>query len=478
MRYPLFIAFAHSSIVNGKGNREPSPSHGDRSGRPGGFAAFAGGILCAILIIAPFLRGGFDPKFGPWIAVAGAGAGVLWILDLLIHSRLPGTGRGTVAVCLGLILWGWVRISFCLDGPLPGAGPYLPVYPWIGPPGSLHARQVTVMIQVTMLLVLFLLASDLCRQPRWRLWFGRSLAWAGFAVALLGIAQKVTRAPGIYWMYEWKLWTFFGPFAYHGTAGAFLNATWPAGLGFLLAALYQGRVLRVLAWLPVCLLPLGAVFLNISKAGMVVAVVMLITFGVAEAWAVGQRLSRKTRLWLAGTVLAMIAGVASLIAVTGWKGPETHWRSFLQNPTSGSWRIRAYAVGVKMIASEPIAGWGPGGATAEFALRARRLWKKAVRNRSPYLHNDYLQIIAEWGILAGPLWGFLLLRTMAGGISALRQPGIPWESRRRLIVASALLALAGAALHALVDYPMQVLSVQLCAVALGGICLGASRESS
>jgi hypothetical protein len=53
--------------------------------------------------------------------------------------------------------------------------------------------------------------------------------------------------------------------------------------------------------------------------------------------------------------------------------------------------------------------------------------------------------------------------------------GLEWRPRYRLFLPVILLALFGIALHALVDFPFQIASLQLYAAVYLGICWGTSR---
>jgi O-antigen ligase len=107
-----------------------------------------------------------------------------------------------------------------------------------------------------------------------------------------------------------------------------------------------------------------------------------------------------------------------------------------------------------------------------------------------FLHEDYLQTLIEWGWLGTALWIFLFGGGMATAFrSAARQRRIrraaesdvrervrarEWSPRRRLIVPLATIALAGVALHAIVDFPLQIYSIQLYVASYLGVCWGSA----
>src|SRR5207245_5168675 len=108
-----------------------------------------------------------------------------------------------------------------------------------------------------------------------------------------------------------------------------------------------------------------------------------------------------------------------------------------------------------------------------------------------FLHEDYLQTALEWGWVGSLLWAVIFFGGMANAVLCLRRqtafrrgqrPDVRGQLRsaepasqrfrvlavtqecswrRRLILPLAVIALAGVAVHALVDFPLQIVSIQL-----------------
>jgi O-antigen ligase len=74
-----------------------------------------------------------------------------------------------------------------------------------------------------------------------------------------------------------------------------------------------------------------------------------------------------------------------------------------------------------------------------------------------YVHNDYLQFIIEWGWIGAAFWAALLGGGFVAGVKAYRG-GI---AEQRLILAAAMIGLGGVLVHAMIDWPLQVASLQL-----------------
>ena len=93
-----------------------------------------------------------------------------------------------------------------------------------------------------------------------------------------------------------------------------------------------------------------------------------------------------------------------------------------------------------------------------------------------FLHEDYLQIEIEWGWLGGLLWAILFFGGIFSALFVLRKSNVrDWKWRRRLILPLAIMALAGVAVHAAVDFPFQIESIQLYVATYLGLCWGAAQ---
>jgi O-antigen ligase len=91
------------------------------------------------------------------------------------------------------------------------------------------------------------------------------------------------------------------------------------------------------------------------------------------------------------------------------------------------------------------------------------------------LHQDYLQTILEWGWLGSSLWALLFFGGLVVGIRGYKRHATRnWMPRRRVMQPLAIVALAGVAMHALVDFPFQIESIQLYVATYLGVCWGSS----
>jgi len=128
-------------------------------------------------------------------------------------------------------------------------------------------------------------------------------------------------------------------------------------------------------------------------------------------------------------------------------------------------------------------GFGPGTFRAIFPAYSKAA-DPPVAGQWRFLHEDYLQTAMEWGWLGSLLWAVMFFGGLANAVLCLRRQTAlrrvseftqEWSWRRRLILPLAVIALAGVAVHALVDFPLQIVSIQLYVATYLGLCWGSAR---
>jgi hypothetical protein len=437
-------------------------------------------IFFAALVYAPWAYGATTSagiQTINWILLATL---VLWILELLISHRRPRCPRLLVLLAGALIsLGGWMAFNarsmydseFSFFVPLRNFAPSFA--------GSVdYAISAAWVARAALLLGTMLFVSDLSQSNRWllRLWYVIGLV--GGSIAFLGLLQKATGAQMIFWQppppAEFGVTTFFATYFYHGNAGAFLNLVWPLSAGLVIRE-FTSRShpgMRAL-WTIVFLLTIVGVLANTSRMAQLVAFVLLVLIALHFGPALMRKLSGAQKSVTIAGALAIVLALIALAQATHLEQPLNRWRSVGERlPTDARWQ--ASCIALSALPHSGFFGFGPG--TFRVVFPGYNIGSgKPVAGTWRFLHEDYLQTVLEWGWLGSSLWALLFF----GGVgvatrSYKRYAAREWTRRKRLLQPLAILGLMGVALHALVDFPLQIESIQLYVATYLGICWGSS----
>ena len=432
-------------------------------------------IFCAALIYAPWAYGGTTSASIQTIDLLLLAAFILWVIELVVSGRRPGLPRLVFFVALALIgIGGWMVFNarsiydpdFSVFVPLRNFAPHLA--------GSAdYAISAAWMIRGALLLCAVLFVADLSRSDRWllRLWYVVGLV-AG-SIALLGLLQKATGARMIFWQTAppWGVGTFFATYYYHANAGAYLNLVWPLTAGLAIRAFTRPCHPTVRAmWISIFVLTVAAVLANTSRVAQLIALLLLVAICVQFGPVLLRKLSRTEKNVVFAGALAILLALVAFGQASHLEQPLNRWQS-LSKRTSEDARWQASHLAVNALRDIGFFGFGPGTFRVVFPS-----YNNVSTNHVPgtwrFLHEDYLQTALEWGWIGASLWALLFLGGIADGIRSFKKYASHWTPRRRLLLPLVVIALFGVALHALVDFPLQIASIQLYVATYLGLCWG------
>jgi hypothetical protein len=341
-----------------------------------------------------------------------------------------------------------------------------------------YANSSAWMLRGALLLGTTLFVSDLSQSSRWllRLWYVISLV--GGSIAFLGLLQKATGAQMIFWQPppppEFGVTTFFATYFYHGNAGAFLNLVWPLSAGLVIRTFTRQSQpgMRAL-WTIVFIVTIAGVLANTSRMAQVVALVLLVVIGLRFGPGLLRRLPGAQKSVAIAGAIALVLALIALAQATHLEQPLSRWQSVSEQiPADARWQ--ASHVALSALPGAGFFGFGPG--TFRVVFPGYNIGSgHAVPGSWRFLHQDYLQTVLEWGWLGSSLWALLVFGGIAIGIlSYKRYATRDWMPRRRVMQPLAIIALAGVAMHALVDFPFQIESIQLYVATYLGVCWGSS----
>jgi hypothetical protein len=406
-----------------------------------------------------------------------AGVLLLWVIELLLNRRKPRYPTFLLFLLIALLaLGGWMTLNAgtILDTDFSVFVPMAKLIPRAA--GSVdYALSAAWMIRVALLSGTLLFVADLSQDNRALLQLCYAIGFVGGSIALLGLLQKATGAPMIFWQpspEEGPIKTFFATFYYHGNAGAFLNLILPLTAGLALRAFTAPSGPNVRAIYAACfVLCLASVAANTSRMAQFVALLIVVSLAWRLGPALVRRLSRTERKGALSGAGAFLLVLFALAQASHLDQPLRRWQQLTEYiPNDARWL--AARVAVSILPKAGVVGFGPGTFRVLFPV-FNNVHKPPAPGFWRFLHEDYLQTLLEWGWLGSILWALLLFGGMIYAIRNLRRPRAEqWSQRRRLILPLVVIALGGVAIHALVDFPLQIASIQLYVATFLGICWG------
>jgi O-antigen ligase len=449
----------------------------------------AGWLLLGALIFAPWDYGCTSAAEIAILNTILAATLALWLASLLFRtlSRRGSTRGHRRGAPRSLVILASVALAFGWAMALNARSIYdsdfflfisrRSIFSWA--PGTVDAAISSAwMLRATLLIGVIFMVVDLARDPRWvlRLWW--TIALAGGSIALLGLLQKATGADMIFWQPapEWWGKAFFATYFYHANAGAYLNLVVAPALGLAARALMRPRVpIAKAVSLILALLVIAAVAANTSRMAQLIGVILIVSLLVSF---VRRALRRRGRVDYRSLLLGSGVVVFTLFAiarVSHLDQPLKRWNELsAQLPADARWL--AFRAALRALGDASWFGFGPATFrvifpyyTSGFGPRIEGTWR--------FLHEDYLQTLLEWGWLGSVLWGLLFFGGIVVAIRNLRTPerAHEWQPRYRRLLLVIVLALLGVALHSLVDFPLQIASLQLYVAVYLGICWGSNR---
>jgi O-antigen ligase len=305
---------------------------------------------------------------------------------------------------------------------------------------SSYGTRMELLLLVSDLILLFLAVQAFRTLQDWRsfVWFGMIF---GFLMSIFGILQHLTFNGKLYWFREMHYGGIpFGPYANRNHFAGFAELVLPLSL----VPLVLGRVRRE-RWPVVGLfavVPIAALFLSASRGGIV-------SFGVelaVLALVMIQRRAKGKQLF-AGAVVLVLA-----VLMVYWLGVGQllqRFSSFQVLEVTAGKRASMARDTWQIFLHNPVAGRGLG--TLEIVYPCyESLYDGKIVNHT---HNDYLEALAETGILGGFCCVWFLGVLFSEFSRRLRQLNNSFAGTLQL---SGLVACVGFLVHGLVDFNLHI----------------------
>jgi len=250
-------------------------------------------------------------------------------------------------------------------------------------------------------IIMFLAVQSFVTLEHWHgfVWF---LLTLGFLISLFGVLQYFTFNGKLYWFREVRDSSIvFGPYVSRDHFAGLIELIAPVGLSILVLRAFPRDRVPLLAVLTV--LPIGALFLAASRGGIVA-----FSLEIAVLSGLVFVLDRSREQIFAGAAILLLA--AALVA---WLGPRRALERFASSrhlEVSEARRIEMMKDSWRIFVDHPVIGTGLG-TLREVFPQYETLYDGLTVNHS---HNDYLEALAETGLVGG-ICGFAFLTVLFRG---------------------------------------------------------------
>lgn len=305
---------------------------------------------------------------------------------------------------------------------------------------SAFATRQQLQLLAADLVFLFLAAQAFRTIEEWRsfFWF---LLFFGFVISGFGILQHLTFNGKLYWFREMRYGGIpFGPYVNRNHFAGFAELIIPVALvPLVLGKVRQERRFVVGLF---AIVSIGALLLSASRGGIIsfaAEIILLFLFLLL-------RRGPKQHLFVGGIVLVAAVLMVSWLGVSQILGRFSSLQTLEVNESKrasmreGSWRI---------FLDHPVIGTGLG--TLQLVYPPyETLYDGKIVNHS---HNDYLEALAETGLLGGLCCAWFLAVLYFDGLRLLQSAIQSFTGSLRLV---GLLGCTGLLVHSFVDFNIHI----------------------
>lgn len=309
-----------------------------------------------------------------------------------------------------------------------------------GATASRYDTRIELLLSLASLIFLFLCMQVFRTLQDWRgfVWFGMGL---GFVVSVFAILQHLTSNGKLYWFRELRYGGMpFGPYVNRNHFAGFAELVFPLAL----VPLVLGRVRRerVAVVALFAIMPIVALFLSASRGGIVSFCVQLalLTYLLLRRRGLGKHLLGAAAVLLAALLMVTWLGVGQILErFSSFQSPE------VTEGKRAAMRRNAWHI----FLDHPLPGTGLGTFQIVYP-RYETLYDGRIVNHA---HNDYLEALAETGVLGGLCCAWFLVVLLLKSLSRFRENDFSFVGALQL---SGMVACAGFLVHALVDFNFHI----------------------
>lgn len=289
----------------------------------------------------------------------------------------------------------------------------------------------------------------------------------GFAVSLFAILQRLTYNGKMYWVRPVSAYIApFGPYGNYNHFAGMVELLLPLPLAYLLFA--KINLEQRLLWLFSVVLMAVALIFSLSRGGILALGIELAALMLFAKWDRLQSV-RSGRLpgpaearpamsnGMLGNGLMLGGALAAVVVLALWIGYEPLSKRFgTVREGAGEYsvvtRTEYWRGAWQMFLDHPIAGVGLGAFPTAYPSYGH---SSAKNERLEQAHNDYLQLLADSGLigaLVGLWFLFELIRTARRQFQTLNRA----RNLDRALVIGGYVAMLGIAVHSFLDFNLQI----------------------
>jgi O-antigen ligase len=434
-------------------------------------------MLLFLLVFAPWAYGSTRPWAIDFLIQTMPLVILLWLVGCAVQRRWPTVHPLFIVLAAFLFVQGWGMIANAQTSYDREGLKFIPKEQiWKSGPGVVDQDEaIPIMLRITGLLGIVAFASDLSQRERWRRRIAWTIAFTAGTLILYGIIQRMLGAPTIFWGDSRPGDNFFATYYYHANAAAYINLVLPivAGLAFVAFRSKSANAQRAF-WLPIVVITFAGAVATASKAGVVITVLISLALVIATARRLFAAWAHLPSPALKSITIAAVTLGLFAMGWFGWSRMSARWTDQSTVSESSNQRLLAYQTCLKMIPDAGAWGFGPGEFVIVFPYYTNALGSK-IEGIWRFAHNDYLQTLLEWGWTGLAVGAIACFGGMIAALRAYLTKKQTLAAADRVLLVTILIALSGVALHAIVDFPLQIASLQLYVAVYLGIAWGSGR---